>query len=75
MTREIKIKQGSKKVNGRTIEYHGMWLLYNFDSFISFHWTKKAAWSEAENLHAGETVLVKEIYQVIRGDIRIKIYE
>ncbi len=59
--------------NERQIELNNMWLLYNFETFIDYFWTRKGAWKEAyhNNFEREDT---KEIYQVLRGDIKIRIH-
>lgn len=56
--------------NGRQVEFRNMWLLYNFERFTDFFWTRKEAWAEAHKNNFGRED-TKEIYQVLRGDIKI----
>lgn len=60
--------------NGRQVELKNMWLLYNFERFTDFFWTRKSAWEEAygNNFDRDDT---KEIYQVLRGDIKITLHK
>ena len=57
---------------GRQVELRNMWLLYNFERFTDFFWTRKDAWAEAyrNSFNSKDT---KEVYQVLRGDIKIKL--
>ncbi len=67
-----KIQKAIKK-NGRIVELKNVWLLYNFDNYCEYFWAKKQAWAEAyqNNFNKKDT---KEIYQVLRGDIKITIH-
>jgi len=59
---------------GRQIRFENVWLLYNFNFFKGFFWTKEQAWSEANDSSINKKD-IKEIYQVLRGDIEITIHE
>ena len=66
------MKKISKEIikNGRQVELKNMWLLYNFERYINFFWTKKEAWAEAHR-NTFNADYAKEVYQVLRGDIKI----
>ena len=69
----MKIKTRYIKKKNRLVEVRGVWLLYNFDNFIDFFWTKKSALIEAKEQNFS-SVDYKDIYQVLRGDVKINIY-
>jgi hypothetical protein len=58
---------------GRQMEFRNVWLLYNFDNYLGHFWAKRDAKQEA-NKNTCVIKDVKETYQILRGDIKIKIH-
>lgn len=60
--------QGSR----RHIRLENMWLLYNYDTFVDWFWTRKSAKEHAIYQMTGEfNGEMPEHYQILRGTINI----
>lgn len=66
-------KDTKKEFNGemRQVKLENIWLLYNFETFISYHWTRKSAIQEASQYMDDDSW--KEYYQILRGNITIQL--
>jgi hypothetical protein len=76
MPKEIKTEI---KGEPRQVKLEDMWLLYNYETFLSYHWTRKSAIKEARYMDSGQYNGEKisdlpEHYQILRGDIIINIH-